>query len=110
MDKLLETDRELFDKYAIQDAVITLIHSWFMEEYNFNLGGVGIPVTISSMASRYLKSVWSKTDYKGYQVSPNYLLSDMGKTMTPKGISAVGDVGLKMGYFISNYKGRKKAP
>jgi hypothetical protein len=104
MDELLKDDRDLFIRYAENDAVIPLIHSWFMEEYNFNMGGLGIPATISGMSARYLRNVWDRNGYSGYQVS-EYLLSNMGKTMTPKGLVSVGDVGLKIGYYIVNYRG-----
>jgi hypothetical protein len=55
MDLLLKTDKNLFDSYAIKDAIIPLIHASFMEDFNFKLNGLGIPLTLSSLATTYIK-------------------------------------------------------
>jgi hypothetical protein len=55
MDLLLKIDKELFDSYAIKDAIIPLIHASYMEDFNFKLQGLGIPLTLSSLGSRYVK-------------------------------------------------------
>jgi len=55
MDLLLKEDKELFDRYAIRDAIIALIHGNYMEDHNFKLQGLGIPLTLSSLGTIYVK-------------------------------------------------------
>jgi hypothetical protein len=57
MERLIKEDKELFERYAIRDAVIGLVHASYMEEYNFKLGYLGIPMTLSSLSSRELKKL-----------------------------------------------------
>lgn len=52
MDLLLASDKALFESYAKKDAVITLMHSNHMEDFNFGLNGIGVPITLSSLGSR----------------------------------------------------------
>jgi len=105
MDLLLKTDKTLFDAYALKDAIITLIHSNYMEDFNFKLNEVGIPITLSSLGSKYVKNHWRKINYGGYQISPKYLLGDTSATQTPKGLLSTTETGLKLSYYIANYKG-----
>lgn len=49
MSKFLERDKESFEQFALQDAVITLKHSLSMESFNFSIKQLGIPVTLSSL-------------------------------------------------------------
>ena len=55
MDILLREDKELFERYAVRDAIISLIHGIYMEDFNFNLHSLGIPLTLSSLGSTYVK-------------------------------------------------------
>jgi hypothetical protein len=55
MDLLLKKDKELFDSYALKDAVIPLVHGNFMEDYVFRLNELGIPITLSSIGAKYVK-------------------------------------------------------
>jgi len=43
--------------------------------------------------------------YEGYQLSGEYTLGQVSKSLTPKGLSILKEVGLKLPYYISNYKG-----
>jgi len=43
--------------------------------------------------------------YKGYQISNKYLLGDSSATQTPKGLLTTSQTGLKIAYYIANYKG-----
>jgi hypothetical protein len=43
--------------------------------------------------------------YKGYQISPKYLIGDTSATQTPKGLYTTSQTGLKLSYYIANYKG-----
>jgi hypothetical protein len=54
MKSLLEKDPSKFKEYAINDAKIVLIHGCFMDDFNFSVGGVGTPITISSLSSKWL--------------------------------------------------------
>jgi hypothetical protein len=55
MVKLLKDDPVLFTKYALRDSLIALVHGCYMEYFNNSLGGVGIPLTLSSLSSKYIK-------------------------------------------------------
>jgi hypothetical protein len=55
MDVLLATDKKRFTDYAVRDAVIPLIHGNFMEHFNFQLKGIGIPITLSNLGLKYVK-------------------------------------------------------
>lgn len=61
---VLMREREMFIEYALRDAVITLIHACWMEDFNFNSGGVGIPLSLSSLGRRYVKE-----KHSGWRVS-----------------------------------------
>jgi hypothetical protein len=55
MDLLLSKDPVLFKKYALQDALITLVHACHMEDFNLGLGIIGVPITISNLSYAYVK-------------------------------------------------------
>jgi hypothetical protein len=55
MDRVLIENPEKFKEYALNDAVIPLIHSAYMEDYNFKIGVPSIPLTISNLAVNRLK-------------------------------------------------------
>jgi hypothetical protein len=55
MDKLQKDDPILFKKYAMQDSVIALVHACFMEVFLNSIDGIGIPLTLSGLSSRYIK-------------------------------------------------------
>jgi hypothetical protein len=77
-----------------------------MEEFNFNIGGgFGVPLSLSSLGRRYVKSNWKENKYQGYQVSQSYPIGDVATTITPKGLNAVKQIGLILPYYIANYKG-----
>lgn len=104
MSELLKENYNLFKDYAVQDAKITLIHALFMEEFAFKFGIIGIPLSLSKISSSFLRTEWDRLEYGGYQVDPLYLLND-SKTQTPKGLFFTKDIGLRMSYYIANYKG-----
>jgi hypothetical protein len=54
MDEFLKRDKESFTYYAIKDAVITLKHALSMEEFNFGIKQLGVPLTLSSMGKNYV--------------------------------------------------------
>ena len=105
MDKLLADDKDLFSEYALKDAVITLVHSNHMEDFNFRLNEIGVPITLSSLGTKFVKRSWDLSGYRGYQISPLYTLGEASVTHTPKGLFATKNIGLKLNYYISNYKG-----
>lgn len=105
MGRLLEEDRELFEKYAKRDALISLIHGYFMDSFYGSIGGLGVPITLSGLSSSYIRKFWKDKNYKGYQAHPKYDLGNVSNSFTPKGFSKLKDVGLFMNFFISCYKG-----
>lgn len=55
MEAFWERDPEKFKAYALQDALITLVHGCRMASFNQELGGLGVPVTLSTLSGRFLK-------------------------------------------------------
>jgi hypothetical protein len=76
-----------------------------MEDFNFKHGGHGIPLSLSSIGRKYVKSIWQETNYPGYQLSQTYKLGDVSASITPKGLNVLNNVGLVLPYYIANYKG-----
>jgi hypothetical protein len=106
MHLFLARSKDEFIAYAVRDAVISLTHASWMEDFSFGIGGViGVPISLSSIGRKYVKSVWKEMKYTGYQLSSKYLLGDVAKTMTPKGLHAVKEIGFVLPYYIANYKG-----
>lgn len=46
MQTFLKEEPILFEQYALRDALISLVHSLWMEKLNFNIGGSGIPLSL----------------------------------------------------------------
>jgi len=105
MELFKRENPELFKKYALQDSLIALVHGNFMEEFNHTINGLGVPLTLSSLSGNFIRKYWKDKNYKGYQVSENYLMTNVSKTLTPVGLSVVKDVGIKSTMYIANYKG-----
>jgi len=105
MKHFLKENPVLFEHYALQDAVITLIHASFMEDFNFSIGSIGIPLTLSTLSRNYILNKWRLEGYNGYQITPEFLLGDVLKGQTPKGLNYLKTTGQKMSLYISNYKG-----
>jgi hypothetical protein len=57
MEKFQIEDPELFEKYAVRDAEITLVHGVTMEEFNHTFCRLGVPLSISKLAEDYVKKV-----------------------------------------------------
>jgi hypothetical protein len=55
MSKLLADNPSLFKEYAMQDAVIALIHGCYMDTFFNRIGGLGVPLTLSTLSSNYIK-------------------------------------------------------
>jgi hypothetical protein len=55
MSKLLVDNPSLFKEYAMQDAVIALIHGCYMDTFFNRIGGLGVPLTLSTLSSNYIK-------------------------------------------------------
>jgi len=105
MQILLKKDPVKFINYAYKDSMITLTYACKVEDSTFESRRLGIPLSLSSLASIYLRDEWVKLGYKGYQLSQDYLIGDSSATLTPKGLVVTGDIGLKLSYYIASYKG-----
>jgi len=105
MRKLIKDNYNLFKDYAMQDSLITLIHGMFMNDFNFKLGVISLPVTLGSIANTYIKNKWNNDDYKGYQIHPNYPLGDSQKSYTPRGITSLGFAGETVNFFTGAFRG-----
>jgi hypothetical protein len=105
MEKFLIVNKTKYQEYAIRDAEITLIHALWTEHFNFSINGIGIPITLSSLGSNYVKYQWKVMKYEGYQIHPKILIGDANAVQTPIGLYHSPEIGLKLSLFISNYKG-----
>ena len=69
MDELLESDPQLFERYAIRDAEITAEHLWKMIEFvEENLGTDDPPITLGSLAVNMLMGLWAREGIDVQQV------------------------------------------
>lgn len=105
MKDLLRDNPELFAKYAVQDVLIVLKHVNEMVNTHFNLGRVGIPLTLTAVSTAYILNEWGRLEYNGYQKSPKYLLGNVGKVASPAGLHSLGDLGLYLSYYTASYRG-----
>lgn len=105
MQGFLQRDKAKFTEYALKDALISLIHAAWMEDFNFNIGGVGIPLSLSSLGRSYVKHQWREESYGGYQISNKYLLGEAASSITPKGLNVLNKIGFVLPYYTANYKG-----
>jgi len=104
MDKLLEDNRDLYKAYAMQDSLITLVHSLFMSLFVFKLGELKMPCTLGSISTKYLKQRWTADHYRGYQVDFEHLLGTTDNH-TPIGINNLGLIGESLNQFIGTFRG-----
>jgi hypothetical protein len=76
-----------------------------MEDFNFQIGGIGIPLSLSALGRSYVKNLWREESYSGYQISNKYLLGDAASSITPKGLNVIKKIGFVLPYYTANYKG-----
>lgn len=105
MEDFLMLEPDKFKEYAMRDALITMIHARYMEYFNNSIGGLGVPLTLSALSTKFIKKYWSENKYKGYQISKKYLLSDVSSSLTPKGLNVMKEIGMKSTLFIASYRG-----
>lgn len=79
---------------------------WSLPMFNFSIGGIGVPLTLSGIGTRYVLNKWEKEGYKGYQVNPEIMIGDAPKIQTPLGLNALGfeEIGRYLPLYIQNYK------
>jgi hypothetical protein len=104
MDILLKDNYNLFEAYAMQDSLISLVHALFMNLFVFKLSDLKIPNTLGSISSKYLKQKWQQDGYRGYQVDNEFLLGETDNH-NPLGISNLGLTGESLNQFIGSYRG-----
>jgi len=106
MKNLLDKDYQKFREYAMQDSLIPLVHALFLEEFNLKeIGKLGIPVTLGGISRNFLSKYWRSKDYNGYQINPEYPLSNVSITSTPQGLNEIGLTGNFLNMFIKGMKG-----
>ena len=105
MQKFYESEPEMFIAYAMRDALISLNHGIWMEEFGFQFGCKGIPISLSTLGRKNVKQKWKELKYPGYQLSSKYLIGDVSSTITPKGLNELKDIGIILPKYIANYKG-----
>lgn len=104
MDRFLKKEPKLFEAYAMQDSLITLVHSLFMNDFVLALGELKLPCTLGSMATKYLNRKWKADQYRGYQLDAEFLVGSTD-SHTPLGINSLGLVGESINQFIGSYRG-----
>lgn len=90
MSTLLSKDRDLFIRYGQRDAEITLKHASTMEEFYFDLGKIGVPLTISGISKAYVLNEWSAMGYDGYQIDNDIMVGNLTSKLTPKAARSIG--------------------
>lgn len=101
---LLRDNKDLFEKYAIQDSIITLKHASSMEDFNYNVNKIGVPLTLSSIGKSYVVKEWSLMDYKGYQPRLDMNMGNLSTMLNPKGARSVNILNY-ITPFIAGYRG-----
>lgn len=102
MSNLWKDNPDLFKFYAMNDSVITLIHTLFINDFTFKLGSTTLPFTLGSIASKYIKNKWKDDNYEGYQINQNYPLGNIQKSINPEGLQALGSCANHIPMFIGN--------
>jgi hypothetical protein len=105
MDLLFKENYEKFKLYAMNDSLITLIHTLFINDFAFKLGSLGIPNTLGTLSSKYIKNKWLQDNYRGYQIDVNYPIGDVRQSHTPKGIQFGKGTIEYSNLFIGAYRG-----
>lgn len=69
MSRLLETDRDLFTRYAVTDARIASIHALEMAKLNRELTGqCSVPITLGGLAERFAIKYWEERSIDSLEV------------------------------------------
>lgn len=106
MGRLKSENPDLFVRYAVNDAIITLFHAMTCEESNFvQTRNLTIPVTLSSLASQHLSSVIGGPRYDLPTKNGQYNVKDLPLLHTPTGIESSGGLADWLGLFVASYKG-----
>jgi hypothetical protein len=99
-------DPNLFVQYATNDAVITLYHALRMERTNYeHTLKYEIPVTLSSVASRYLSRKIGGPRYDLPTSNGLFNVKDLPRLFSPKGIELSGGLTEWLGMYLATYKG-----
>jgi len=79
MDELLLLNPKKFEEYVMRDSLITLKHAEWMENFNFQITGIGVPTTLSSIRRNYVLDLWAQKSYPSYQFdsAPEYLIREV---------------------------------
>jgi len=56
MDLLFSKNYEKFKAYAMHDALITLIHILFMNDFSFKLGALSVPNTLGTLTTKNIQN------------------------------------------------------
>lgn len=104
MSVLLKENKDLFERYAMRDSEITLKHASMMEEFYFDLGKVGVPLTISGISKAYVLKEWATNDYKGYQLNSDIMIGNLSSKLTPKSARGI-ELSKYIMQYVSSYRG-----
>ena len=109
MKIFFELKPDLFERYSVRDSVLCLWHSLQVElsQVKFN-SSYGIPLTLSSLASSYLRGRLIENnagDYHGPQPNKLYSVKDLSRVITPTGIELSGGLHEYIDYFLGSYHG-----
>lgn len=104
MKALLRDDKDLFEKYAINDSLITLKHACTMEEFNLTVDRIGVPLTISGIGKSYVIKEWKSQLYKGYQIRNDINIGNLIPKLTPKDARST-ELSKYLISYIAGYRG-----
>lgn len=107
MDLLQKDHPALFDKYALRDAEIALMHALSYEHFNAteSNGIVMVPTTIASLAKNYAIYYREKHHLPDIQRFGEYHIGHFNKLFTPHGIQATGNLAAVVPLFLGSYRG-----
>lgn len=54
MRALRSENPKLFEEYALRDSLISLVHGCFMDDLYFQLGKIGVPLTLSQISTAHV--------------------------------------------------------
>jgi hypothetical protein len=105
MKTFLQDNPNEFKKYAVRDATITLFHTLFITDIANSIGMRNTPITLASLAKKFILNNWEQAKYKGYQHNPEFNFENFDNLFTPKGLNQSGKLACAINPFIAAYKG-----
>jgi len=78
-----------------------------MEDFNLGVGGIGVPLSLSSIGRKYVKQIWKEKNYTGYQLLnfTNLFSWRCNIYDNSERVKCYKIYRILLPYYIANYKG-----